>query len=136
MGRIMRSQRFLIGSDMLWALVILAGFLFFTSLIPLPPNDYWWHLRIGEAITDGQGIPVSNQYSWSVSPDKPFFYAAWFSEVLLYFFHRAGGLELNIFMRNLLAALSFWLVGVEARRRSGSWRIAALMWWFSSTDYP
>ncbi len=123
----MKKQRYLIGSDMLWALVILAGFLFYTSLIPLPPNDYWWHLRVGEAIATGQGIPTTNQYSWTVSPEQPFFYAAWLGDVLLYLFHQAGGLELNIFLRNALAGLAFWLVGVEAHRRSGSWRMAAMM---------
>jgi len=123
----MMKLRYVIGSDMLWALVILTGFLFFTSLIPLPPYDYWWHLRVGEAIVTGQGIPTTNQYSWTVASNQPFYYAAWLSEVLLYLLHQAGGLELNIFLRTLLAGLAFWLVGVEARRRSGSWRIAAVM---------
>jgi hypothetical protein len=32
-----------------------------------------------------------------------------------------------IFARTLMALITFWLVGWEARRRSGSWRIAALV---------
>jgi hypothetical protein len=37
-----------IGIDSLWFLVVFVGFLFFTSLVPLPPNDFWWHLKIGQ----------------------------------------------------------------------------------------
>ena len=39
-----------IQTDQLWPLIVLAGFLFFVSLVPLPPNDFWWHLKIGEII--------------------------------------------------------------------------------------
>src|SRR4030067_279853 len=73
-----------IGIDILWVLVILAGFLFFTSLIPLPPNDFWWHLKIGESIYITHSIPTTNIYAWSLPVDQPFFYAAWLGELLLY----------------------------------------------------
>jgi hypothetical protein len=115
-----------IGSDMLWVLVVLAGFLFITSLVPLPPNDYWWHLRVGEGVFTERVIPTTNLYSWTVASDQPFIYAAWLGEFLLYLLHLAGGLELTIFTRTILVGVAFWLVGVEARRSSGSWRIAAL----------
>lgn len=116
-----------IGSDLLWGLVILAGFVFFTSLVPLPPNDYWWHLRIGEEIASNYSIPNSNLYSWAIPQEQPFFYAAWLGEMLFTMLHQAGGVELTTFVRTFLAGITFWLVGVEARRRSGSWRIAALV---------
>jgi hypothetical protein len=116
-----------IGSDLLWVLVVLAGFLFITSLVPLHPNDYWWHLRIGEDIYTQRAIPTTNQYGWTVESDQPFIYAAWLGELLLYLLHHAGGLELNIFTRTLLVGAAFWLVSVEAHRGSGSWRISALV---------
>ena len=116
-----------IGIDILWVLVILAGFLFFTSLIPLPPNDFWWHLKIGESIYITHSIPTTNIYAWSLPVDQPFFYAAWLGELLLYWLYRIGGMALDISMRTFLIGLSFWLVALEARRRSGSWRIAALV---------
>ena len=125
MGTKSKHLHLSIGSDMLWSLVILAGFAFFTSLVPLPPNDYWWHLRIGEVIFTEHAIPNTNLYSWSVPAEQPYFYAAWLGELLLYLIHRIGGVELTTFTRTLLAVITFWLVGVEARRSSGSWRIAA-----------
>jgi len=116
-----------IGIDILWVLVILAGFLFFASLIPLPPNDFWWHLKIGETIFLNHSVPATNIYAWTLPADQPFFYAAWLGELLLYWLYRLDGLALDIFMRTLLIGLSFWLVAHDARRRSGSWRIAAMV---------
>ena len=122
-----KTKPFGIGIDIIWVLVILAGFLFFTSLIPLPPNDFWWHLRIGEYIYTNHTIPTTNIYAWTLPSDQPFFYAAWLGELLLYWLYKLGGLSLDIFIRTLLVGISFWLVAVEARRRSNSWRIAALV---------
>jgi hypothetical protein len=127
MTPMIKKSRLSIGSDMLWVLIILAGFIFITSLVPLPPNDYWWHLRIGEMIFTDHAIPNTNQFSWTIPEGEPFLYAAWLGELLIYFLHRIGGLELNIFIRTVLAGIAFWLVAVEARRSSGSWRIAALV---------
>ena len=122
-----KSKRGGISLDILWVLVILAGFLFFTSLIPLPPNDFWWHLKIGEYIFNNHSIPTTNIYAWTLSANQPFFYAAWLAELLFYIFYRLGGLALIISIRTMLIGVTMWLVAVEAHHRSGSWRISALV---------
>ena len=122
-----RDLRYGIRTDLLWVMVVLAGFLFFTSLVPLAPNDYWWHLRIGQVISSEHAIPETNIYSWSIPQDQPFFYGAWLGEWLLYVIYQLGGLPLSIFTRNLLVGITFFLVAKEARRRTGSWRIASLV---------
>src|SRR4030067_2657605 len=116
-----------IGIDIIWVLVILAGFLFFTSLIPLPPNDYWWHLKIGEYIYINHTIPTTNMFAWTLPAGQPFFYAAWFAELLFYVLYRMGGLALITTMRTVLIGITIWLVASESKRRSNSWRIAALV---------
>jgi hypothetical protein len=116
-----------LGIDILWFLVILVGFLFYASLIPLPPNDFWWHLKIGETIFLTHSIPTTNIYAWTLPAGQPFFYAAWLGELLLYWFYHLGGLELDIFIRTLMLGISFMLIGYEAQRRSRSWRITALV---------
>jgi len=116
-----------IGLDIIWFLVILAGFLFFTSLIPLPPNDFWWHLKIGEYIFTNHSIPTSNMYAWTLPSDYPFFYAAWLAELSFYILHRLGGLALITTIRTILVAITIWLIASEAHRRSGSWRISAFV---------
>lgn len=109
----------------IWFLIVLAAFGFFVSLVPLPPNDFWWHLKIGELIVREGRIPSTNMFGWTLPADAPFTYGAWLGEALLYLLHRAGGLPLVIFARNLMALLAFGLIGLEARRRSNSWRLAA-----------
>src|SRR5512139_3351569 len=116
-----------ISLDILWVLVILSGFLFFTSLIPLPPNDFWWHLKIGEYIYTNHSIPNTNMFAWSLPAEQPFYYAAWLAEYLLYVLYRLGGLALIIFLRTILIGVAVWLVATEAHRRSNSWRITALV---------
>lgn len=115
------------GIDILWLFVVLAGALFFTSLIPLAPNDYWWHLKIGEWIYTHRSIPTTNMFAWTLSPDAPYYYGTWLGELLLYLVHRAGGIQAALFTRTLLFGVTLWLVGVEVKRRSTSWRITAFV---------
>lgn len=122
-----KSKQGGIGLDIIWFLVILSGFLFFTSLIPLPPNDFWWHLKIGEYIFSSHSIPTTNIYAWTLPATQPFFYAAWLAELFFYFLYRLGNLDLIIFTRTILIGITMCLVAIESRRRCGSWRITALV---------
>ena len=121
-----KSARHGLSIDILWVLVILAGFLFFVSLVPLPPNDFWWHLKIGEIISSTHKVPTTNIFAWTIPANQPFFYAAWLGELLLFWLYKAGGVSLDIFMRTLLIGLIIGLAANEAHRRSGSWRVSAL----------
>ncbi|MBN1919764.1 MAG: hypothetical protein JW892_00845 [Anaerolineae bacterium] len=112
--------------DLLWPLVILAGFGVYASLVPLPPNDYWWHLKVGEIIATTRRIPTTNLFAWTLPVNAPFFYGAWLGELLLFLLHRWGGLALTLFTRTGLVLTTFYLMATEARRRSSSWRIAAI----------
>jgi hypothetical protein len=123
----LKNERFHgISLDIIWVFVILSGFLFFTSLIPLWPNDFWWHLKIGEYIYVNHSIPTTNMYAWTLPADEPFFYAAWLSELLFYIIYRLGGIPLIHTMRTILIGITFWLVAIEAKRRSKSWRITTI----------
>lgn len=115
-----------IQTDQLWPLIVLAGFIFFVSLVPLPPNDFWWHLKIGELIFNEKSIPTTNLFAWTIRPDAPFTYGAWLGELLIYVIYKIGKLELITFIRTLLAAITFWLLAYETWRKSNSWRLSAL----------
>lgn len=113
--------------DIVWLLVILAGFGFYVSLVPTPPNDFWWHLKIGQlTFTSGQ-IPHTNLFAWTLPADYPFAYGAWLGEWLTYVVYHIGRMELVLFARNVMILAAFALVAGEAKRRSGSWRLAALV---------
>ncbi len=120
------TSKYGISLDILWALVIVLGFLFFTSLIPLPPNDFWWHLKIGEYIYSNHSIPTTNMYAWTLPENQPFYYATWLAELLFYILYRLGGLALITTTRTVLIGISIWLITSESKRRSNSWRIAAV----------
>ncbi len=115
------------GLDLLWPLVFLAFALFYTSLVPQPPNDLWWHLRIGQIIAERGTIPQTNLFAWTIPADTPFTYAAWLGEVWLFYLYAWGGVALLLFVRTLIVGASLWLVALEAYRKSNSWRIAALV---------
>jgi len=125
---LLRAKQFIfqVGTDHLWLLAIFACCLFLTSLMPLNPNDFWWHLKIGEIIYSQRTIPSTNIFAWSIPGDQPFTYAAWLAEYLFFLIYRIGKLELILFTRTLLTAILLGLLAYEAQRRSGSWRIAAL----------
>jgi len=115
-----------LGIDHLWPLIILAGLAFYISLVPEPPNDLWWHLKIGEHIYTTHAVPATNMFGWTLPEDAPFTYGAWLGEYLFYSLYRLGGLEFLFLARTVLAIVTFGLVGYEAQRRSGSWRLASL----------
>ena len=95
------------------------------TLIPIYPNDLWWHMRAGEEIVHGH-IPTTDTYSYT-GFGHPFVYSGWASQALLYLLHRAGGAALLVIARNLLVAGAYALVLVGAARRGTSWTLAALL---------
>lgn len=121
----LRPSRWRLGTGSLWVAVVLAGFLFLTSLTSLPPNDFWWHLKIGEIVYTTHTIPTTNIFAWSLPADQPYIYAAWLGEWALYVIYRWGGVALVTFFRTLIVLVTFYLAAAEAHRRSRSWRIAA-----------
>ncbi len=120
-----RHRLLLPGIEQLWAIMALALIGAFVALVPTPPHDFWWHLKAGELVATS-GIPSTNLFAWTLPADHPYTYATWLGEWLFYALYRAGGLGAAVMARNLLALAAFGLVAVEARRRSGSWRLAAL----------
>lgn len=109
----------------LWALLAIGTVSAFISLTPSAPNDFWWHLKAGELVATS-GIPTSNMFAWTLPADHPYVYQSWLGEWLFYALYRLGGLPMTVFGRNMLGTLAYGLVAIEAQRRSGSWRLAAL----------
>jgi hypothetical protein len=66
-------------------------------------------------------------YAWTLPENQPFYYATWLAELLFYILYRLGGLALITATRTILIGVSIWLITLESKRRSNSWRIAALV---------
>ena len=112
--------------DHLYVVLALSAATTAVSLMGVPPNDFWWHMRVGQIIAEQGQIPQSNLFAWSVPAENPHVYAAWLGELLLYGLYSLGGSSTVIFARNILALITFAIIGLEARRCSGSWKLAGL----------
>lgn len=129
-----------VSTEFLWVAVLFSASLFALSLIPLIPNDFWWHLKVGEIIYETKTIPKTNLFAWTLSSDYPYFYGAWLGELLFYIIFRIGQVPLIIFTRNLLGGLMLVFISFISHRRSKSWRLTALvlslfflMFWYNSS---
>jgi len=106
----------------LWVLVILSFLLIFGSVWQLPPNDLWWHARIGSEILDTGQIPRQDAYSLT-ERGQPFFYQSWLAEVLMAGVLRLGGVRLLMLVRALITTslygtvmlLCWWASGGNRR---------------------
>lgn len=116
-----------LGIDHLWIVGILACFGLVISLMPLLPNDFWWHLKVGEIVYQTGRIPNTNLFSWSLPANYPYTYGAWLAGYLFYGIYHLGGIALILFTRNALTLVAFTLIGIEVWRRTSSWRIAGIM---------
>ena len=114
-----------LGIAHLWIVIVLAGIGSWIALAPTPPNDFWWHLKAGQLVAM-RGIPQTNLFAWTLPPDHPYVYATWLGEWLFFQLYQLAGLQLVTFARNVLGLMAFALVAVDARRRSHSWRLAAI----------
>src|SRR5262245_53146226 len=113
------------GLEHIWVMLALTLVGVFVALVPTTPHDFWWHLKVGQIVAE-RGIPSTNLFAWTLPADTPYIYATWLGEWLFYALYQLGGLPATVLTRNLLGLAGFTLVAVEARRRSGSWRLAAL----------
>lgn len=106
------------------AALALGGFV--VALLPIVPHDFWWHMAIGRDIARTGAIPRVDTYSWSMPAGTPFVYQSWLSELIFYRIYSLGGLPAIVWLRNILFVASLGVLALDAHRRSGSWRLAAL----------
>lgn len=109
----------------LWAVAALVCIFVAVSFTWVYPADFWWHLRVGEEILSGNGIPTADVYSFTAR-GQPFVYQYWLSEALLALTYRMGGIPLIV----LLNAISFTvayglLLSICVWMADGSLRVAA-----------
>lgn len=96
------------------------------SLVPLYPNDLWWHIRVGESIVRTGTIPLHDRFSF-LSQEVDFVYPGWLGQVLLYYSYASGkSISLSI-TRNIIITISYALTLVIAARRSKSWALASIL---------
>jgi hypothetical protein len=121
-----RQNRFHIRIEHLWGLVVLIGIFIFVNTHPIRPQDFWWHIKIGQEIVSTGKIPTVDVFSYTeLGQSYPSYQMFWLMEIFLYEIFKLGGPALVVFSFSLIItaaySLLFWIcLGV-----SNSWRMAA-----------
>ena len=80
-------------------------------------NDFWWHVKVGEWITEHKKVPTTDIFSWC-GMEKGISWTAheWLADVIFYGIYSAVGM-LGIFLFSIVAAISMlFLMFNQARK--------------------
>ena len=79
-------------------------------------NDFWWHIKVGEWITNHKKIPVTDIFSWYGTSNKiPWTAHEWLSDVVYYLIFKISG-SMGIYIVSVaLALLMEWLLYRKSR---------------------
>ncbi len=113
------------------ALALLAAWSF--AFVPLRASqDEWWHLKTGKWIVEHGRLPTTDIFTYS-GEGLRWHNHEWLSQILLYVIYATGegtpwgGLRTLITAKAALVMATFAVVLLTARRRCGSWRVAAFV---------
>ncbi len=108
--------------DLLWWLFVPLCVVWYALLLPMGPNDLWYHARAGREIVALGHIPNINTFSDSppwVTPQTPYFFQSWLSDWLLFQILRAWGLSGVTIARALLLGATWCILLIASLRRVG-----------------
>ena len=101
--------------DLVWLSFLILVLVILSFLFSIPPQDYWWCLRIGRDILSNGSVPVSETLSWSQA-GQPILYEPWLACVIFEQVNELGGASLTFLVRGLLIALTYGLIWLRARQ--------------------
>ncbi len=110
----------------LWALTVLVGILVFVNTHPIRPQDFWWHLKVGEQIVTTGEIPTVDPFSLRQAGTPYTFWVFWLMEAWFYVVYRLGGPPLIVLAHSLTITSAYGSILWLAQAKSGRWRLAAL----------
>lgn len=123
----MRSIKFQLRIEYLWALVALVGIFVFVNTHPIRPHDFWWHITIGREILATGKIPTTDIYSYTAAGQPyPSYQMFWLMEILLFELYKLGGPALVIFIHSLMISIAYGVILWLCKQVSNSWRIATV----------
>lgn len=109
----------------LWLMLVPVCTAIYTLLLPIAPNDFWYHVRAGAWICENGALPTVAMFSSAAPPQTPYFYQSWIAEVVMYKVLAMGGLDWIEILRTLCLTAAFALLQFTVWRRCG--RIAPHM---------
>ncbi|MEM8533698.1 MAG: hypothetical protein AAGF95_22840 [Chloroflexota bacterium] len=112
--------------DQLWIIGTIAAIWIFISILPLPPNDLWWHMEAGRIMIEEGQLITTNRWAYTLPYETPYVYQSWLSEIILYLTWRAGDVPLLMLLRTFVITGSYALIAWHAWRRVGPSKTIAL----------
>ena len=88
-------------------------------------TDFWWHLKTGEWILAGNGIPYVDLYTFT-DADKPWIDLHWGFQVLITLLYRLGGIPLVTLVKAAVYTASVTIAWNACGDRLAAWKKAAL----------
>jgi hypothetical protein len=93
--------------NLTWAV---AGTLLTLSARPLDDPDTWWHVRAGDSVLDGHGIPRHESWTFT-SAGRPWLPTSWAADAAMALAHRLAGWEgLRVLVLLVAAAFATLLI--------------------------
>ncbi len=115
-----------------WAIVVMAGVLLFLETHPLRPQDFWWHLRMGEALLATRALPTVDTLTHTRAGAPYTFGIFWLPQIAYALTFCLGGVTAILLLHTLVVGAGYALLLWSAYRVSGSWRAAALGLFFAA----
>ena len=111
--------------DALWLSLALMPLVGLAFMLPIPAQDYWWYLRLGQDILKNGAVPLVDTISYSRA-GQPILYQAWLAALIFWKVYQLGGITLTLLLRGVLIGLTYGVIWGIARRESGP-RLATLL---------
>jgi hypothetical protein len=114
------------GIERLWLLLPVFLLIYKGFIFPLPPLDFWWHLKMGEVIATTGSIPRVDEFSFTAT-GQSFVLQNWLGELIYYWTYKAGGFPLLVFLGTVIILAGFLLIYRLCLQATTNLRIAALV---------
>jgi len=112
--------------DFLWLGIALLFIVPIAFILSIPPNDYWWYVRIGQDVAQTGIVPTADILSYTYL-GRPIFYQPWLSAVIFWFAHNLGGATLTFLVRGLSIGIAYGLIWGITRAAGTDPRLTTLL---------
>lgn len=99
-----------------WVVIVLAGLFVFIEQRQIRPNDFWWHLRLGELIVETRSVPTLEPFGFTIAGER-WLDQPWLAQVLLYATFEVGGAAAILLLHGLAITGGYALVLLAVRPR-------------------
>ena len=108
--------------DTTYVLIALAPIVLRALIMPVAPNDFWWHMAHGRLIWDTRSVPLVDLFSYTQN-GAPFYNQSWLSQLWFYGLHQLGGLPVVVVGQAFCVALAYGLLLWLCIKRTGRKRL-------------